>query len=121
MLRCWWWVAAQLACLLFKKPQLGCTAAAVVTAGITRKFILTGLDHCCCVLDSTQAALQAPSVTPSHFEYFCLYNDELGRHEAYYQATAHTTIRLPAPAAAYTGPSAAAPQQLLRVHGQIQA
>jgi uncharacterized SAM-dependent methyltransferase len=52
------------------------------------------------VLDSAHAILQAPSITLSHFEYFCLYNDALGRHEAYYQAKSDTTIRLPAPAAA---------------------
>lgn len=72
-------------------------------AGITRKFILNGLDHCCRLLDTSlpkpnhlQGGSAAPSLTTTDFEYFCLYNDDLGRHEAYYQATTNTVIKLPA-------------------------
>jgi uncharacterized SAM-dependent methyltransferase len=34
------------------------------------------------------------------FSYFCLYNEELGRNEAYYQAAKDTSITLPAAVAA---------------------
>jgi hypothetical protein len=116
-------------------------AMSLPVAGITRKFILNGLQHCRRVLDAAQhttaqhantslgskGALEpalAPELAasqqlaaaskssksstpqcevglmPSHFEYFCCYNAQLGRHEAYYQATADTQILLPAAAAA---------------------
>jgi uncharacterized SAM-dependent methyltransferase len=42
---------------------------------------------------------------PAAFSYFCLYNEELGRHDAYCQATHDTHITLPA-AAALAVPSA---------------
>lgn len=85
--------------MLLERPWTVCCCCSCYV-GITRNFILNGLDHCCRVLDSAQATLQTPSITLSHFEYFCLYNDKQGRHEAYYQATADTTIQLPAIAAA---------------------
>jgi uncharacterized SAM-dependent methyltransferase len=45
---------------------------------------------------------------PAAFSYFCLYNEELGRHEAYYQATCDTHITLPAAAAAAAAAAALA-------------
>lgn len=133
------------------------------SAGVTRQFILNGLQHCARLLDSAlglysdNTAAQPPdtalearagskpasrsastnssnstvaflsssapeevpqpepeslstqtqkkpvsSLDPSCFDYFSLYNEELGRHEAYYLAKADTSIRLPAAAAALT-------------------
>lgn len=92
------------------------TAAAPssAAAGVTRNFILNGLAHCCRVLDaalsSSETVTQPPHATtagphssslkPSDFDYFCLYNEELGRHEAYCQAVTDTVIRLPAASSA---------------------
>lgn len=45
-----------------------------------------------------------PSLKPGDFDYFCLYNDELGRHEAYCQAKVATTIMLPATLAGAAAP-----------------
>lgn len=90
------------------------TAAAPssAAAGVTRDFILNGLTHCCRVLDTalsetlthpphaTTAGPPSFSLKPSDFDYFCLYNEELGRHEAYCQAVTDTVIRVPAASSA---------------------
>lgn len=48
------------------------------------------------------------SLNPAHFDYFCLYNSELGRHEAYYRAKCSTSIQLPANLATQAAAAAAA-------------
>lgn len=95
--------------------------------GVTNAFIMNGLQHCKHVLDAelqittahgaegsstdrtmphNPGAKPGPqrntnaSIKPEDFEYFCLYNDELGRHEAYYLATHDTHIIVPATARA---------------------
>jgi uncharacterized SAM-dependent methyltransferase len=78
------------------------------TAGVTRDFILNGLSHCKRLLDAQLAFTNTPSssssssgsLDPAAFSYFCLYNEDLGRHEAYYQAIKDTSIFLPPAAAA---------------------
>lgn len=42
-----------------------------------------------------ECSSSSPSLKPSDFEYFCLYNEDLGRHEAYCQAVVDTVIWLP--------------------------
>jgi uncharacterized SAM-dependent methyltransferase len=103
--------------------------------GVTRAFILNGLQHAKRVLDehlerperlagpSTPLASAAGvtcsswggessngrcSIVPEHFEYFSVYNEELGRHEAYYQALQDTVINIPAGAEAGAASSVAA-------------
>lgn len=88
-------------CLDFERHAL--LALLAPAAGITRNFILNGLDHCRHLLDTSlpsPAKLPTPSLKTSDFEYFCLYNNDLGRHEAYYQATTDTVLKLPAAVAA---------------------
>lgn len=73
---------------------------------------MNGLHHCSRLLDaarpepSAASSSQGPSLRPEHFDYFCLYNSELGRHEAYYQAVVDTTVHLPAAAAGSRSASA---------------
>jgi uncharacterized SAM-dependent methyltransferase len=73
-----------------------------LAAGVTRAFIMNGLQHAARLLaaaadgggDSRGSAPAA--LTPQHFEYWCLYSEELGRHEAHYRALQDTVVRLPA-------------------------
>eukprot|EP00775_Hariotina_reticulata_P011388 gene11388-11536_t len=92
---------------------------------VTRAFILNGLQHAKRILDEQilpegvaepSSMLSAAAMThsscvsdgcngrfsivPEHFEYFSVYNEELGRHEAYYQALQETVINIPASAVA---------------------
>lgn len=88
-------------------------------AGITNAFIMNGLNHCRNVLDQQIVQPQniglggklLSSLNPEDFEYFCLYNDDLGRHEAYYMAKRDTKITFPCPASrsATTAGAASAP------------
>uniref|UniRef100_A0A1D1YRC5 Meiotically up-regulated gene 158 protein n=1 Tax=Anthurium amnicola TaxID=1678845 RepID=A0A1D1YRC5_9ARAE len=53
--------------------------------GITAKFIMNGLDH-------VNVILAQPLMDRDNFEYFSRYNDDIGRHEAYYKVKNDTTL-----------------------------
>lgn len=57
-------------------------------AGLTRDFILNGLDH-------ANRALGGSAIDSSKFEYFDRYNAREGRHESYYRAKVAHEIRVP--------------------------
>ncbi|CAG8475294.1 11925_t:CDS:2 [Funneliformis caledonium] len=59
--------------------------------GITAEFILNGLDHVNVILDQ-------PLIDRNDFDYFARYNEDVGRHEAYYKAKKDITLE-------YTSPS----------------
>ncbi|KAJ3109264.1 hypothetical protein HDU97_007758 [Phlyctochytrium planicorne] len=61
--------------------------------GVTREFILNGLDHVDRILGGKQI------ISRKDFEYLSIYNDELGRHEAYYRTLHPVTLSLPGAAA----------------------
>ncbi|KAG0241493.1 hypothetical protein B0O80DRAFT_443506 [Mortierella sp. GBAus27b] len=54
--------------------------------GVTREFIMNGLDH-------INTILGQDFIDRTKFRYFARYNEEIGRHEAYYQVTeAHELV-----------------------------
>ncbi|KAJ3053637.1 hypothetical protein HK102_011674, partial [Quaeritorhiza haematococci] len=55
--------------------------------GLTRDFIMNGLDH-------VNVILQEPAFDRSQFAYVSIYNNELGRHEAYYRSLVDQTINI---------------------------
>ncbi|TKY90429.1 hypothetical protein EX895_000427 [Sporisorium graminicola] len=57
------------------------------TAGLTRDFIMNGLDH-------ADRVLGGNAIDSSKFEYFDRYNAREGRHESYYRAKEPHTIRI---------------------------
>ncbi|KAI9090187.1 histidine-specific methyltransferase [Phlyctochytrium arcticum] len=57
-------------------------------SGLTREFIMNGLDHCNTILDS-------PVFSRDKFDYVSIYNPIEGRHEAYYQSLHPQTLHLP--------------------------
>ncbi|KAJ3250986.1 hypothetical protein HDU77_006197 [Chytriomyces hyalinus] len=58
--------------------------------GVTRDFILNGLDHVERILDIQDTFKR------DLFEYVSIYNDDLGRHEAYYRSLVQQTLVLSA-------------------------
>lgn len=56
-------------------------------AGLTRDFIINGLDH-------ANRVLGGNAIDSTKFEYFDRYNAREGRHESYYRATEAQTIRV---------------------------
>ncbi|KAI8855214.1 histidine-specific methyltransferase [Chytridium lagenaria] len=59
--------------------------------GVTREFIMNGLDHVDRILGGKGI------VDRANFEYLSIYNDKLGRHEAYYRTLKAHTLVLPDP------------------------
>ncbi|KAJ3109712.1 hypothetical protein HDU96_007157 [Phlyctochytrium bullatum] len=57
--------------------------------GITREFIMNGLDHVDRILGGNG------TIDRRNFEYVSIYNDAEGRHEAYYKCLKAHTLRLP--------------------------
>ncbi|SPO19840.1 related to TAD2 - tRNA-specific adenosine deaminase 2 [Ustilago trichophora] len=57
-------------------------------AGLTRDFIMNGLDH-------ADRALGGKAINSRKFEYFDRYNAREGRHESYYRAKEAQEIRVP--------------------------
>ncbi|KAG0054123.1 hypothetical protein BGZ83_011910 [Gryganskiella cystojenkinii] len=58
--------------------------------GVTREFVLNGLDH-------INVILNQPFIDRQKFRYFAQYNVDVGRHEAYYQvAETHSIVYKPA-------------------------
>ncbi|RIA95254.1 C-type lectin protein [Glomus cerebriforme] len=53
--------------------------------GVTAEFIMNGLDH-------INAIFNQPLIDRNDFEYFTRYNDDIGRHEAYYKVKDDTTL-----------------------------
>ncbi|KAI9338099.1 hypothetical protein DFJ73DRAFT_628708 [Zopfochytrium polystomum] len=68
--------------------------------GITRDFCLNGLHHVNRILTGCSSGGKATSTIrvfdPDSFEYVSIYNDVLGRHEAYYRSRVAQTVRIPA-------------------------
>jgi len=54
--------------------------------GVTAEFIMNGLDH-------VNVIVGQPLIDRNNFEYFARYNDDIGRHEAYYKAKDDITLK----------------------------
>lgn len=57
------------------------------TKGLTREFIMNGLDHCNDIFGQKL-------FDRSQFEYISTYNDKKGRHEAYYRSLTTQTLKV---------------------------
>ncbi|KAJ3412755.1 hypothetical protein HDV05_000276 [Chytridiales sp. JEL 0842] len=68
--------------------------------GITREFILNGLDHVNTILlGGAKGTKEERLIKRENFEYISIYNAVLGRHEAYFRSTCAQTLTLPCPGA----------------------
>ncbi|KAJ3220251.1 hypothetical protein HDU67_003266 [Dinochytrium kinnereticum] len=59
--------------------------------GVTREFIMNGLDHVDRILGGGKL------IDRSKFEYLSIYNEDLGRHEAYFRTLEAHKLSLPSP------------------------
>lgn len=57
------------------------------TANLTRDFIMTGLENCNHIIGSNVFPIE-------NFSYLSIYNENIGRHEAYYTSTIDQTIKI---------------------------
>jgi len=58
--------------------------------GVTAEFIMNGLNHINVIFDQ-------PLIDRNNFEYFAKYNDDVGRHEAYYKVKNDNTLEYTSP------------------------
>ncbi|KAH6566390.1 hypothetical protein BASA50_010628 [Batrachochytrium salamandrivorans] len=62
--------------------------------GLTREFIMNGIDHVNAILSGSVDSSKANVFDRANFEYVSIYNEKDGRHEAYYKVVRSHTITM---------------------------
>ncbi|CAG8620353.1 10078_t:CDS:2, partial [Ambispora leptoticha] len=72
---------------------------------VTEEFIMNGLNH-------VNSIIGAPFIDRDNFEYFARYNNEEGRHEAYYKSKIDQTLE-------YVSPNTKATTKIILAEGEL--